>query len=623
MPFDGELSRKLDSHGWIDERFSVSYFVGNKYGGAPYIESKKQSRASRVFRGNWDEFVDELRRRYSTRPFKSKSYAPLYAPTEFEFNWRKRRNVTSIGIVPLDVDYNAPGFWEVTDRLKEEGLDHVIYTTASNRTLGAGCRIRLVFPLSEPVDHWGYAACRQEIVELLGRLFPGIIIDEKTKAPNACFYVPGRYAGAVNVFHSVRGRPWDVDAGWSLKAKAIEREEQPQPPRCRELSDRVLAALQTIRCAFRVGFGQQMKWKDVPAIGEAAYVCINDRCFVHSLAVVIDDASDAGVAAALDGLRSVGAPLPNWRVRNYLIWWLGGSQKAIQLKTEAQKKRFEGWLNAILSGLARTTKGRACDLFEPVANPLLGDVIHEEPYRLADFKGAQPRGGRSSGLAAPRDNPERSRHKRGFDRIRETAYRNARPGWTSKQYDDLLLPYVSEIREEAIAAYGVKDHDYAIEEVEATIRAVSEWMATQFQHGKECANRGVMGLAGSDLDQREKQSLSAKRTNGMRGAKSLRPRILAHLKKFPHLGRADVVAAFNGVSKRTVDYVIAAFRRISRPPYPPALYYHRVATPHSVATTVGDKLSLNGREGRPGWVLALADRLKATLPETRAGPNSS
>jgi hypothetical protein len=432
MPFDGSL----DQAGGLN--FPVAFFAGYKYGVA-FFPGTKQRYPSRTWEGDWDGLVGELHK-YSQKKVNNSAYVTLYSPTAFVQNARRRVNTTTSGIIPLDLDHNAFSFDDFCAGVAELSLAAVIYTTKRNQTLGPGCRMRLVVPLSDQVDIWGYRAAVREIVDVLRTRFPGLTIDEGKVTPDSEFYVPARYRGAVNKFIVLPGEPWNVDSGFRVRRPATNGRAP-----ANECVLRLLGRLP--KKTYRAG-SQKMPWNEA---GRAPFVAINDRNYVHTLAVTVPD-----VGAALERLGEAGF-LPNIRTRNCLIWVL---EKAVGLHTDVQRDRFEGWLRSILAGLAALSGGQAVEFFAAVANPLHGEVIHERFHTLADFNQVQPRAGhKCDDLIWAGDNASDSRVWWIFDTLRKHAYGNARRGAGADYYKDLLAPYREEMRAEAIRRYGPKDHD--------------------------------------------------------------------------------------------------------------------------------------------------------------------
>jgi hypothetical protein len=88
-----------------------------------------------------------------------------------------------------------------------DGLEHVLYSTASNR--GDPDKFRVVVPLSAPVDRVMYKAALRAICRhIAGR----IACDPSKQVPYMIFYVPAQYAGAVNRFVHHRGEILSAEA---------------------------------------------------------------------------------------------------------------------------------------------------------------------------------------------------------------------------------------------------------------------------------------------------------------------------------------------------------------------------------------------------------------------------
>jgi hypothetical protein len=623
MPFDGSL----DCAG--GPSFPVAFFAGYKYGVA-FFPGTKQRYPSRTWEGDWEGFVGELRK-YSQKKVNSSAYATLYSPTAFIQNERKRVNTTTSGIIPLDLDHNTFSFDELQAAVADLGLAAVIYTTKRNETLGPGCRMRLVVPLSDQVDIWGYRAAVREIIDVLRTRFPGLAIDETKVTPESEFYVPARYRGAVNKFVLLPGEPWNVDSGFRVRRPANDGRAP--------VNEDVLRLLGRLpKTTYRAG-SQKMPWMKLDEAGRAPFVAINDRNYVHTLAVTVPD-----VGAALERLGEAGF-LPNIRTRNCLIWLL---EKAVGLHTDAQRDRYEGWLRSILAGLSGLSGGQAVEFFAAVANPLHGEVIHERFHKLGDFDQVQPRGGhKCDDLIWAGDNKEGSRVIWIFDTLRNHAYRNARPGMGSDYYRNLLVPYREEMREAAIRRYGPKDHDVSLCEVDAVIDSIARWMPPNFNRFKE-VNRGRMELHGQGTP-----SDGGRFSSELRRKKSRRRPIKDYLARHPHASRSELKGIFPDVSIRTIDYVRAEFRRLRRQkeiekrltntplPLPEGFQAASLLSPlcsrrlqtvvvetESVAKPpLAEKRPPSWRDltGGPCLLARLKERFgrEHALPQSRAGPNSS
>jgi hypothetical protein len=113
--------------------------------------------ASRVLRRinrsiGWSEFA-ELLTAYSQERYQRKEDAPLFSPTVFN-GIRARENATITALIALDIEPLATNseqltFDEAKTFLQEQGLEGIVYTTASNID---GSRFRVVIPIAVPTD---------------------------------------------------------------------------------------------------------------------------------------------------------------------------------------------------------------------------------------------------------------------------------------------------------------------------------------------------------------------------------------------------------------------------------------------------------------------------------------
>src|SRR6185437_2382176 len=553
MPFDGRLS---DGATDFAEGFHVSFFNGYKYG-VSCFPGTRQRYPSRNWEGDWAMFVGELAQ-YSRKCFGNASYAPLYSPTSFIRNTRRRVNTTTSGIIPLDLDQNSLTFDEVCAVLRRLGLAGIVHTTKRNTTLGPGSRMRVIIPLSTEVDIWGYRSNLREITDALRQLLPNLTLDQTKVEPESEFFVPGRYRGAVNRFKVIGGQPWCVAEDWKIDVRRCVMNEEKSQLNTKTQNAEMLRLLGRLpKKTYQAG-AVKMPWMLLEEAGRAPFLSINDRNYVHSLTVIIDDPQR--VDSVLDRLRETGVPLPNIRTRNYLTWVL---EKAVGLHTKSQQDRFLGWLRAILAGLARVCQGTAGELFAPIANPLHGEIVHNTLCKLSDFKPVQPRGGREhDGLPQVGNNEHDSRIWYVFDRLRFCAYANARPGETTDYYKAVLIRYREAVWQAAIDKYGADHNGHALtlDEVDATINSVASWVAAHYTNFQE-KNRGVMGLAGADLTDTEKRSRGGHYSTKVRRQNSRRHAIHEYLRSTPEATRSELKGIFGDVSIRTIDYVRQEFRR--------------------------------------------------------------
>lgn len=91
-------------------------------------------------------------------------------------------------------------------------------------------------------------------------------------------------------------------------------------------------------------------------------------------------------------------------------------------------------------------------------------------------------------------------------------------------------------------------------EVQATARSIGKFMASRYKPKSALSTRkGVMGLAGKDIDQKTKQKLSALRTSDIK-ASNTEHRLKMALKHFPEGKKLTQLALSeaSGVCLRTV-----------------------------------------------------------------------
>jgi hypothetical protein len=159
---------------------------------------------------NWSGFVGLLRG-YSKVEYAGKESAPLYSPTIYQLRdgqvdrngkpylgYRCEANATVSALAPLDMDDNGMLYEQGVQWLSANGLEGVVYTTASNI---AGEHFRIVIPLAEPVDIPTQKRTIRAIVRELG-----YDPDRSKTNPYSMFYVAGNYKGADNKFAHIEGR---------------------------------------------------------------------------------------------------------------------------------------------------------------------------------------------------------------------------------------------------------------------------------------------------------------------------------------------------------------------------------------------------------------------------------
>jgi hypothetical protein len=193
----------------------------------------------------WDQFLFFLTS-YAQLELEKKDDACLFAPTIFEtkmrFNgngapyvgFRCKQNATLAAMAVLDAD-NKDGTTrlhidEAITRLKQEDVEAVVYTTASNTD---GYKFRIVVPLAAMVD----PDTQQRVVRAVCRMLKvGWKSDGSRNNAYTLFYVPARYKGAVNYIEHIRGTFRTAEEWIGLypepdpKPAPKPRQEGPPPP---------------------------------------------------------------------------------------------------------------------------------------------------------------------------------------------------------------------------------------------------------------------------------------------------------------------------------------------------------------------------------------------------------
>jgi hypothetical protein len=126
---------------------------------------------------SWDILVGTLKE-FANEPFSAKDAAPLFSPTTFKTNmffngdgtpyrgFRCIHNATMSALAAVDADNKSESvlyIGEAIQRIKDEGIEAVIYTTASNKI---GDRFRVMIPLAEAVD----VDTQQQVVQAICRM---------------------------------------------------------------------------------------------------------------------------------------------------------------------------------------------------------------------------------------------------------------------------------------------------------------------------------------------------------------------------------------------------------------------------------------------------------------------
>ena len=145
----------------------------------------------------WSEFA-ELLTAYSRERYQRKEDAPLLSPTVFN-GIRARENATITALIALDVEPLATNseqltFDEAKTFLQEQGLEGIVYTTASNTD---GSRFRVVIPIAVPTD----PQTHKRVIMALSKAIKPDPHVRWSPDPGKCncyslFYVPGTYQQA-------------------------------------------------------------------------------------------------------------------------------------------------------------------------------------------------------------------------------------------------------------------------------------------------------------------------------------------------------------------------------------------------------------------------------------------
>lgn len=99
-------------------------------------------------RSTWGFFAANLEM-FSDTPFPTKEAAPLFSPARFAENHRLADNCIEAAMLAIDEDSGGIMIGQVVEQLREDGIEALIYTSASNKQ---GERFRVIVPLAEFVD---------------------------------------------------------------------------------------------------------------------------------------------------------------------------------------------------------------------------------------------------------------------------------------------------------------------------------------------------------------------------------------------------------------------------------------------------------------------------------------
>ncbi len=130
-----------------------------------------------------------------------KAATPVFVPAELEGSRRAIEFVKKVTLLVFDID-NKNAINQITsealrDRLMEQKLDSIVYSTASH-TLHHP-RYRLVIRISEPLVKADYRSFAEAVVKLLEI---GPFIDWVCMEPSRCYYLPSCEASNVSIFES-------------------------------------------------------------------------------------------------------------------------------------------------------------------------------------------------------------------------------------------------------------------------------------------------------------------------------------------------------------------------------------------------------------------------------------
>jgi hypothetical protein len=157
----------------------------------------------------WDEYV-ELLREHSTvvrHPAAKDSTCNWTAPFILgaEGEGRRMDNIVGVsGFASFDLDQPGWSYERLTRKLR--GLRYVLCTTTNSRPF-PNQRWRIAIELDRELTVAEYGAVWTFVDDAVGGA-----LDQKTHNANRILFVPSRWIGADNIFHSQDGEPLSVDA---------------------------------------------------------------------------------------------------------------------------------------------------------------------------------------------------------------------------------------------------------------------------------------------------------------------------------------------------------------------------------------------------------------------------
>ena len=143
---------------------------------------------------------------------QAKKSLPLIVPAEFSENTNRKtkENVERVWMGALDFDeLEEEAFQEVVDRIAEEGLEAILYTTFGHAEAAPLFKFRVLIPFSRPVRKREWPLFWQMFNNLLGGFGDG-----QCKDPSRGYFAPGVPTGTgeeFKVIHRFEGGPLDIN----------------------------------------------------------------------------------------------------------------------------------------------------------------------------------------------------------------------------------------------------------------------------------------------------------------------------------------------------------------------------------------------------------------------------
>lgn len=174
---------------------------------------------------SWADLVEMFK---AAETYSDKKKMPLFSFTEFEGDYRAKKNAGMVHAIVVEHDGEVMDPAEAAKIMREHGIASIIYSTPSH-TWDAP-RWRLIAKLLRPVDEIEHGA----LVRIMNNLLNGAVAPESQHSEREWFF--GRVEGAEYEFLSTDGYPLDTLIGMDIEPieRGFPSSDKKQTPARRE-----------------------------------------------------------------------------------------------------------------------------------------------------------------------------------------------------------------------------------------------------------------------------------------------------------------------------------------------------------------------------------------------------